>query len=80
MPGNAVLGGLPKTLVLISEYDDLRPSGELFVRQLLASGVEVETWFAAGMIHGFLDRTPELPDVNRALDQIATTLNGRTQP
>lgn len=79
MPGNATLSGLPKTLVMISEYDDLRPSGELFVRQLRASGVEVETWFAAGMIHGFLDRTPELPDVDRALELIATTLSGLTQ-
>lgn len=76
MPGNAALSGLPRTLVVISEYDDLRPSGELFVRQLRASGVEVETWFVEGMIHGFLDRTPALPEVDRALDLIAAYVNG----
>lgn len=80
MPGNAALCGLPKTLVVICEYDDLRPSAELFVRQLRASGIEVDTWFVEGMIHGFLDRTPALPEVDRALDLIASTLNSLRQP
>jgi acetyl esterase/lipase len=71
-PGNAPLDGFPTTRILISEYDDFRPSGELFAAQLAEAGVPVEAQLAAGMLHGHLNRTPALPEVSRSLDFLAT--------
>lgn len=75
IPGNAPLGGFPATRILISEYDDYRPSGELFAAQLSEAGVPVETQLAAGMLHGHLNRTPALPEVSRSLDFLAEALS-----
>ena len=74
IPGNARLQGFPSTRILISEYDDFRPSGELFAQQLAEAGVPVETHLAAGMLHGHLNRTPVLEEVSRSLDFFATAL------
>ncbi|WP_298458781.1 alpha/beta hydrolase [uncultured Cellulomonas sp.] len=76
MPGHADLTGLPPALVVVAEHDDLRPSGELFARQLLDSGGEATTYLAAGMLHGHLNRepTPELPEVDRTIDVLADAL------
>lgn len=67
MPGAAELGGLPPTRVLISEYDHLRGSAELLLRQLTESGVATAAYLAAGMPHGHLNRTPSLVEVDRSL-------------
>ncbi|WP_259453044.1 alpha/beta hydrolase fold domain-containing protein [Streptomyces ginkgonis] len=74
LPGAADLAGLPPAAVLLSELDDLRPSGELLARQLTESGVPVRTYQAAGMLHGHLNRTPALAEVDRSLDFFATAL------
>lgn len=74
MPGNARLNGLPKTLVLSAEYDDLRPSAELLVKQLRASSVDVDSHLQSGMLHGFLDLSPEVQEVDQVLDVMAATL------
>ncbi|SMG18387.1 alpha/beta hydrolase [Agreia pratensis] len=74
MPGNAPLDGFPATRILISEYDDFRPSGELFAEQLAEAGALVETQLATGMLHGHLNRTPALPEVSRSLDFFAAAL------
>lgn len=74
LPGAAPLHGLPPVHVLVSEYDDLRPSAELLARQLTASEVEVRTYLAAGMPHGHLNRTPALAEVDRSLDFFADAL------
>jgi len=74
LPGTAPLHALPETAILLSEYDDLRPSGDLLARQLEESGVPVRTYLAAGMLHGHLNRTPSLKEVDRSLDFFAETL------
>ncbi|SMQ73650.1 alpha/beta hydrolase [Agreia sp. VKM Ac-1783] len=78
IPGNAPLEGFPATRILISEYDDFRPSGELFAEQLAEVAVPVETRLAAGMLHGHLNRTPTLPEVSRSLDFFAEALRAGT--
>jgi acetyl esterase/lipase len=76
MPGLADLTGLPPTRILVSEYDDLRASGELFVEQLTERGVPVELDVATGMLHGHLNipPVPELPEVGRSIDLLAAGL------
>ncbi|HMO11937.1 MAG TPA: alpha/beta hydrolase [Actinotalea sp.] len=67
----AALTGLPPTLVVVCEYDDLRTSAELLVEQARAAGCRVERRLATGMVHGHLDRTPVLPEVDASLDALA---------
>ncbi|WP_330285707.1 alpha/beta hydrolase [Streptomyces sp. NBC_00576] len=74
LPGAAALHGLPPVRLLLSEYDDLRPSGALLARQLAESDVAVTTHVAAGMPHGHLNRTPALPGVEQSLDFLAAAL------
>ncbi|MGW0808613.1 alpha/beta hydrolase [Nonomuraea sp. NPDC002799] len=78
LPGAARLGGLPATRLVLSEYDDLRPSGELLERQLREAGVPVEAYLAKGMPHGHLNRTPSLEEVDASLDQLAAALRALT--
>ncbi len=76
MPGLANLDGLPRTRIVVSEYDDLRPSGELFVEQLTERRIPVELTVARGMLHGHLNipPVPELPEVGRSIDFLAAGL------
>lgn len=74
LPGAAKLVNLPPTTVVVSEYDDLRPSGELFAVQLTESSVPVKTYLATGMPHGHLNRTPAIKEVDRTLDFLASAL------
>lgn len=74
LPGAANLTGLPPTAITVSEYDDLRPSGELLAVQLEESGVPVRTHLAAGMLHGHLNRATSLKEVDRTLDFLASAL------
>jgi acetyl esterase/lipase len=76
LPGHARLGGLPPVYVLHSEYDDLRPSGELLVRQLREAGVEARDYLARGMLHGHLNRLPSLAEVDASLEWFADALRG----
>ncbi|HWS37915.1 MAG TPA: beta-galactosidase [Actinoplanes sp.] len=61
-PGAARLDGLPPVHILLSEHDDLRPSGELLERQLRDVGVEVESFLARGSTHGHFNRPLEEPE------------------
>ncbi|MEU6715775.1 alpha/beta hydrolase [Nonomuraea sp. NPDC046802] len=74
LPGAARLDGLPPTRILLSEYDDLRPSGELLERQLREAGVPVGSYTARGMPHGHLNRTPSLDGVDASLDFFAAAI------
>ncbi|MGW3566108.1 alpha/beta hydrolase fold domain-containing protein [Streptomyces sp. NPDC000941] len=74
VPGAANLEGLPAIAVVLSEYDELRPFGDLLARQQEESGVFVRTYLAAGMIHGHLNRGPSLKEAGRSLDFFATAL------
>ncbi|SDC97419.1 alpha/beta hydrolase [Glycomyces harbinensis] len=76
LPGAARLDGLPRTLILAAEYDDLRASAELLERQLREAGVPVEAYLALGMTHGHLNHSPNVPEVGRSLDFFAKGLNG----
>lgn len=75
-PGHGDLRGLPSTHLVISEYDDLRSSGELLVRQLQVSGVPVQSFLAEGMLHGHLNRTPAavLPQIGASLNFFAAAV------
>ncbi|WP_084124099.1 alpha/beta hydrolase [Demequina sp. NBRC 110054] len=61
--------GLPATLVIDSEADDLRPSGERFAAQLAQAGVDVRHHVEPGTLHGHLNR-PELPAFARTLERL----------
>jgi acetyl esterase len=74
MPGAADLRNLPPTSIVLSEYDDLRPSGELLHRQLKSNNVPVTSYLAHGMLHGHLNRLPGLGEVNTSLDVLVTAL------
>lgn len=76
LPGAADLARLPATAIVVSEYDDLRPSGDLLAVQLEESGVPVQKYLASGMPHGHLNRSPGLPEVDRTLDFLAAVLAG----
>jgi acetyl esterase len=78
MPGAASLTGLPATTIVLCEYDDLRPSGELLSRQLTESGVPNDTYLARGVLHGHLNRLPGLEEVDRSLDVLAQALLSRS--
>jgi acetyl esterase/lipase len=74
VPGNHPVVGLPEAWITPSEYDDLRPSGELFAQQLEAAGVPAHLQVARGMVHGHLGRGPSLEPVSENLDFFASAL------
>ena len=48
------LGGLPRTLVFVAEYDVLRDEGIQFARRLSDAGVPTTLHHCDGMLHGFI--------------------------
>ncbi|KQO11718.1 hypothetical protein ASF06_03575 [Agreia sp. Leaf244] len=74
VPGSGDLEGLPMTHIVVAEYDELRPSGELLARQLGDAGVPVAIDLASGVPHGHLNRTPSAPEVSSTLAALAATL------
>lgn len=48
--------GLPPTLIVVCERDDLRPSGEAFAATLAAAGVDVELHLEPEAVHGHIDQ------------------------
>lgn len=74
VPGNFPVDGLPEAWIAPSEYDDLRPSGELFARQLTDAGTSVHLAVARGMVHGHLGRGPSLEPVAENLEFFAEAL------
>ncbi len=74
VPGNFPVDGLPEAWIAPSEFDDLRPSGELFAKQLEEAGVAAHLQVARGMVHGHLGRGPSLEPVAANLDFFATAL------
>jgi acetyl esterase len=59
--------GLPRTLVIGAEYDDLLSSAVVAVEGLRAAGVEVKKSFEPGRLHGHLN-TADLPGALWTLD------------
>ncbi|WP_297081640.1 alpha/beta hydrolase [uncultured Demequina sp.] len=68
-PGGQDLTGMPPTLIVNSEADDLRATGEAFGRELSAAGVDATTLYEPGTTHGHLNR-PEEPHAERSLTTI----------
>lgn len=68
-PGNHDLHGMPAAAVLISEYDDLAPSSELLIEQLVDSGIRVVAHLAEAMVHGHLNWFP-----TEAIPEIETSI------
>jgi acetyl esterase len=74
VPGNFPVEGLPEAWIAPAEYDDLRPSGDLFARQLAEAGIPAHRELARGMVHGYLGRGPSLKPVAEVLDFFASAL------
>jgi acetyl esterase len=62
--------GLPRTLVIGAEYDDLLSSALAAADGLRAAGVEVDDYLEPGVMHGHLN-TAGLPGALRTLDVMA---------
>jgi acetyl esterase len=73
IPALADLRGLPRTLIVNSQYDRLRASGESFAADLVASGVDVDCLYEPGTMHGHLN-TIRLPAAEASLERMATFL------
>ena len=72
-PGEADLRGLPETLVVVCEFDDLRPDGERFAQELAAAGSTVEFVVDHGVPHGHL-AVPGLPSALSSMQNVADYL------
>jgi acetyl esterase/lipase len=69
-PANGAHAGLPPVLIVNSEYDRLRASGEAFGAALAEAGVEVRMETEPGTAHGHINE-PTLPAATRTLQRIA---------
>lgn len=74
MAGLADLEGFPPTVILNSEYDALRASGQRFAAQLAEAGVDVAVRNEPGVLHGHLNLPPVLTPVNDSLAWLAGAL------
>ena len=73
IPALADLRSLPQTLIVNSDYDRLRASGESFACALAAAGVDVESIREPGTLHGHLN-TIGLRGAEASLDRFASFL------
>jgi acetyl esterase len=71
------LPGHPPTFFLDRENDTVRPSAELFARQLTDAGVRCDRHLLTGASHGSLDR-PVAPDGQEALGVLAKWIEDRS--
>jgi acetyl esterase/lipase len=76
VPGNAAaleLAGFPPTIIVNSEVDELRVSGEAFAATLGAAGVDVDVVTETGTTHGHLN-LPDHPGATASLDRFAARI------
>ncbi len=66
---------LPRTLLILAEYDGLRLEGEYYARKLQAAQVPVRVLRYCGVCHGFFDALGILPQSQAAAMEIARLLN-----
>lgn len=59
-PGGHDMRGMPRTLIVNAESDELRPSGEAFAAELALGGVDVEVIRERGTQHGYLNGVGEV--------------------
>lgn len=73
LPGDVpVTADRPPLSVLLAEFDDLRPSGELLVAASEPVGAPVRQRLEPGVAHGHLNRLPVAPGVVTSLEWLAT--------
>lgn len=72
-PAMADLRGMPETVVITCEYDDLRTSGEAFATALSTAGVRVVRRREPGVPHGYLN-IPGLHAFDCSMRLITTAL------
>jgi len=75
--GLGKLEGLPPTLLVVSEYDDLRSSGEAYGEGLRGAGVDVELVCEAEVPHGHLN-LPRLNGARNSLTHMGAWLRARS--
>ncbi|WP_426226515.1 alpha/beta hydrolase [Pseudarthrobacter sp. DSP2-3-2b1] len=75
VPGNADPSGLPPAAILAAEYDDLRPSAELYSDSLRHAGIPVEYRVESGATHGYLNHSAAMAVVQQGLSFLATELS-----
>ncbi|MGW2150716.1 alpha/beta fold hydrolase [Nonomuraea bangladeshensis] len=73
-PGGRDLTGFPPAMIVNSERDSLRASGEAFAGELLAHGRPVEVTTEPGTSHGHLNR-PRRPPFGRTISTFSTWLS-----
>ena len=73
MPANGELGGQPPVLVLNSDVDALRASGEAYAGALRAAGVDVTVEMEPRTRHGHVNE-PDQPGASRSIERITTWL------
>ncbi|MEZ0493921.1 alpha/beta hydrolase fold domain-containing protein [Kineococcus sp. TBRC 1896] len=78
-PAHGDLTGLPPTLVVTSDLDDLRPSGEAYAAALVAAGVEVTVVREPGVPHGHLN-FPETAGAQRTVARLVAWLTAGARP
>ncbi|MFD0789497.1 alpha/beta hydrolase [Microbacterium insulae] len=64
------VAGFPPTLVVVCEFDELRPSGEAFARRLRSTGIPAAVHVEAGADHGHINE-PADPTARRTIDAVA---------
>jgi acetyl esterase len=72
-PGGHDVGGLPPTLIINSDIDSLRSSGEAFGTELATAGVDVSVVREPLTLHGHLNE-PETVGAQRSIRRIHTWL------
>ena len=75
-PGLGKVAGLPPTLIILCEYDDLLPSGQDFADDLEQSGVQVQVEIVAGVTHGHLN-IPGLPEALTTIETMSDFLGAQ---
>ncbi|MFY9713408.1 MAG: alpha/beta hydrolase fold domain-containing protein [Microbacterium sp.] len=80
LPGTATpaqLAGFPATIMINSEADELRVSGEAFARALADAGVEIDVSSEPDTTHGHLNR-PDEAAATASIDRFAARIQGLT--
>jgi acetyl esterase/lipase len=67
--------GLPKTLMILAEYDGLRLEGEFYAGQLKKADVPIRVIRYRGVCHAFFEQLGILPQAESAVDMISRYLN-----
>ena len=78
-PGGHDLSGLPPTLILNSDVDPLRASGQQYGAELAAAGVDLLMIREVGAGHGHLDE-PHNPAASRSISRMASWLLSDLDP